>query len=78
MKDPHIYYDRKSKTISCTYCGDSETSDDAEFRRFKFVDHEFNKNIVSPSDKNPDIKWRVVCPGCRRKTNSSFGPFYYY
>lgn len=48
------------------------------FEGFKFVDLEFNKNIVNPSDKNPDTKWRVVCPGCGRKTNASFGPFYYY
>lgn len=78
MRDPHIYRDEKNQTISCTNCGESETAVDYSFKRFKFVDYEYNKNIVNPSSTNPDMKWRVVCPGCGRKTKASFGPFYYY
>lgn len=79
MKEPHIYHNDKNQTIGCTYCGASETAvGDDGFKQFKFVDHEFNKNIVNPSNANPDIKWRVVCLGCGRKTSASFGPFYYY
>lgn len=79
MKEPHIYYNKKNKVISCSLCGASETkiSDDG-FDRFKFVDFEYNKNIVNPSDENPDMKWRIVCPDCKRKTSASYGPFYYY
>lgn len=79
MKKPHIYYNEKDQKINCSCCGSSETMiNDGGFEKFEFVDHEYNKNIVNPSSENPDIKFRIVCHNCERKTNASHGPVYCY
>lgn len=78
MKEPHIYFDEKNEVITCSNCGGSETMIDHQFNRFKLVDHEYNKNIINPSDSNPDIKFSIKCLECERKTKLSYGPFFYY